>query len=75
MRDIAIDPSDAAMSQAILKMSKAFNLTTVAEGVETEEQLIFMKQNGCEYAQGYLFGKAMPYDELVDFIATFSYSI
>ncbi|GEM_PF-1310698 len=75
VRDIAIDPSDAAMSQAILKMSKAFNLTTVAEGVETEEQLIFMKQNGCEYAQGYLFGKAMPYDELVDFIATFSYSI
>lgn len=71
VHDIASDPSDAAMIQAILNMAKAFNLTTVAEGVENSEQLEFLKQNGCEYAQGFLFGKAMPYDEFVRFIESF----
>lgn len=70
IRDIAIDPSDAAMVQAILKMAKAFNLSCVAEGVENEEQLKFLKENGCEYAQGYLFGKAMPFDEFVNLITS-----
>lgn len=71
VRDIASDPGDAAMVQAILKMAKAFNLSTVAEGVESEEQLEFLKQNGCEYAQGYLFAKPLPFDEFTDFIADF----
>jgi EAL domain-containing protein (putative c-di-GMP-specific phosphodiesterase class I) len=75
VRDIATDPSDAAMVQAILKMAKAFNLSTVAEGVENEEQLAFLKQNGCKYAQGYLFGKAMPYEEFAGFIEAYGSAI
>ena len=71
VRDIATDPSDAAMVQAMLKMAKAFNLLTVAEGVETVEQLAFLKQNGCEYAQGYLFGKAMSYESFTEFLTHF----
>ena len=68
VHDIVTDPSDAAMVQAILKMAKAFNLSTVAEGVESEEQLAFLQQNGCEYAQGFLFSKALPYDKFIAFL-------
>lgn len=71
VHDIASDPSDAAMIQAILNMAKAFNLSTVAEGIENRDQLEFLKQNGCEYAQGFLFGKAMPYDEFVSFMESY----
>jgi len=69
--DIVVDPSDASMTQAILQMAKAFNLETVAEGVETVDQLMFLQKNGCDYAQGYLFSKALPYDDFVQFTKTF----
>jgi predicted signal transduction protein with EAL and GGDEF domain len=59
VHDIATDPADAAMIRAMLQMAKAFGLETVAEGVETPEQLAFLRSNGCTYAQGYLFGKAV----------------
>ena len=64
VRDIATDPADAAMIRAMLQMAKAFGLETVAEGVETAEQLAFLQANGCTYAQGYLFGRAV---SLADF--------
>ena len=60
VRDIATDPADAAMIRAMLQMANAFGLETVAEGVETAEQLAFLRANGCTYAQGYHFGKAVP---------------
>jgi len=71
IHDIATDPVDAAMIRAMLQMANAFGLETVAEGVETAEQLSFLRANGCTYAQGYLFGEAVP---LADFsqAATFA---
>jgi EAL domain-containing protein (putative c-di-GMP-specific phosphodiesterase class I) len=44
----------------------------VAEGVETAEQLEFLKDEGCEFIQGYYFSKPLPLDELLPWIKTFS---
>jgi diguanylate cyclase (GGDEF)-like protein len=46
--------------RAILGLAKAFGLTTTAEGVENTEQLAYLKANGCNEGQGYLFSKALP---------------
>ncbi|MBQ5417805.1 MAG: EAL domain-containing protein, partial [Oscillospiraceae bacterium] len=47
----------------IIKGSKDMVLSPLCEGVETEEQYIFLKETGCDRAQGFYFGKAMPMDE------------
>jgi len=64
VRDITTDPTDAAMIRAILQMAHAFGMETIAEGVETAEQLEFLKAHGCHCAQGYFFAKPMPFAEL-----------
>ncbi len=51
--------------QAIISMAKAIGLRTVAEGVETEEQLEFLRMAGCDQAQGYFFGRPCPIVETV----------
>ena len=63
MRDIATDPNDAAMVKAIIDMALNFHLNVIAEGVETEAQLSFLKRHGCMAYQGYLFGKPAPIEE------------
>lgn len=60
VRDIATDPNDAVMVQTIIDMAQNFRLSVIAEGVETEDQLDFLKRHGCMAYQGYLFGKPMP---------------
>ena len=52
---------------AILGLGRSLNLTTVAEGVESEEDANFLKTKGCVLAQGNFFGKPMPIDEAVAF--------
>ena len=47
----------------IITMAKALNMSTLTEGVETDEAYQFLKENGCEQIQGYLFGRPMPGDE------------
>ena len=63
VRDITTDPSDALMVQTIINLAKNFSLNVIAEGVETESQLDFLRQNGCMAFQGYLFSKPVPIDE------------
>lgn len=63
VRDITSDTADAAMVRAILQMAEAFGMDTVAEGVETSEQLDFLQTHGCNYAQGHFFSEAIPYAE------------
>lgn len=63
VRDIANDPADAIMVQTIIGMAQNFSLNVIAEGVENEAQLAFLKQHGCMAYQGFLFGKPMPADE------------
>ena len=64
VRDIATDPNDAVMVQTIIDLAQNFRLNVIAEGVETEAQLNFLKQNGCMAYQGYLFSKPVPIEEL-----------
>ena len=59
VRDITVDPTDAAMVRAILQMADAFGMQTVAEGVETAEQAEALHWLGCTYGQGYLYSRAI----------------
>jgi diguanylate cyclase (GGDEF)-like protein/PAS domain S-box-containing protein len=63
VRDIATDPNDAVMVKTIIDMAQNFRLNVIAEGVETEAQLGFLRQNGCMAYQGYLFSKPVPVEE------------
>ncbi|MFO1341177.1 MAG: EAL domain-containing protein [Burkholderiaceae bacterium] len=55
VRDISTDADDRAIVQAIVQMAHALNLTTIAEGVETDEQAAFLRAQGCDAMQGYRF--------------------
>ncbi len=59
------DPSARVVVKTIIALSRAFNLTAVAEGVETQGQLDFIWQMGCEQSQGFLHCKPVAADELV----------
>ena len=59
------DSSDALIVNAIIKMAQGLNIKTIAEGVETKEQLATLYHLGCDYIQGYYFGKPLPAEEFV----------
>ena len=60
VRDLGDDPTDAAIVEAIIAMARRFNLMVVAEGVETEAQFAFLRDQGCEAYQGFHFGRPLP---------------
>ena len=64
IRDIARDPDDAAITTAILALAGGLGLEVVAEGVETEEQLAFLRSRECQTIQGYLFSKPVPAEQM-----------
>jgi diguanylate cyclase (GGDEF)-like protein len=64
VQDITTDPDDAAITRAIITMGHSLNLQVIAEGVETREQLAFLRENGCDAIQGYYFSRPVPAEEL-----------
>jgi EAL domain-containing protein (putative c-di-GMP-specific phosphodiesterase class I) len=69
VRDLTTDPDDAAIATAVIAMAHTLKLKVVAEGVETEEQLAFLRAQGCDYAQGYLLGRPQPPEECDQFLS------
>jgi EAL domain-containing protein (putative c-di-GMP-specific phosphodiesterase class I) len=65
VRDIPADKDDAAIVTTIVAMAHNLKLQVIAEGVETEEQLGFLRACGCDSMQGYLFSRPLPADEVV----------
>ena len=68
VRDITTDSDDAAIASAVIALGQSLHLTVVAEGVETEEQLSFLKKQGCHEAQGYLFSKPVPAEDFAQLL-------
>ena len=64
IRDVTVDKNGTTLVRAIIAMALALDLKTIAEGVETQEQLEFLRHEGCEEIQGYLFGRPMPAEQI-----------
>ena len=63
VRGIRIDSDDAGIVDAVISMGRSLHMRVVAEGVETRQQLEFLKAHGCSEAQGYYFSRPLPADE------------
>ncbi|TKB78061.1 MAG: EAL domain-containing protein [Nitrospira sp.] len=61
--------ANASITRAIISLAHSMNLSVLAEGVETEEQLELLRQQECDQVQGYIFGRPMPEEEFVELLA------
>jgi diguanylate cyclase (GGDEF)-like protein len=66
--DITTDKTDAAIVGAVIQMAHILDLKVVAEGVEKEDQLEFLRRQGCDVIQGYLFSRPLPAADLEPFV-------
>jgi EAL domain-containing protein (putative c-di-GMP-specific phosphodiesterase class I) len=64
VRQITTHPSETIIVKAIISMGRSLNLRVIAEGVETQAQLDFLKAHWCDEAQGHLFGWPVPPEQL-----------
>ena len=66
VRDVAVNPDDAAITTAIISMAKSLSLKVIAEGVEDEAQMSFLRAHQCDEIQGYYFSKPLAPEEAAD---------
>lgn len=65
--DVLVDPNDAAIARTIVTLAQSLDLSVIAEGVETREQMEFLADIGCRIYQGYFFSKPLPIDDFEAF--------
>ncbi|MBV8369760.1 MAG: EAL domain-containing protein [Candidatus Eremiobacteraeota bacterium] len=68
VRDLLVEPDDATIVRTVIGMAHSLGLEVCAEGVETAEQLAFLRQGQCDRVQGFLYGRPMPADEVEAFL-------
>ncbi|MCX7115230.1 MAG: EAL domain-containing protein [Gammaproteobacteria bacterium] len=66
--DIGINLNDAVIIKSTIQLAHNLGLKVVAEGVETQDQLMFLQEHGCDYAQGYYFSEPLFVDQLVEYV-------
>lgn len=70
IHNVANDPQKSAITKALIQMAHNLNLDVVAEGVETEAELAFLRQHNCNFMQGFLFSRPLPASEFEKFLLT-----
>jgi EAL domain-containing protein (putative c-di-GMP-specific phosphodiesterase class I) len=70
VKEIISNPDDAAIVEAIISMAGSLKLDVVAEGVETEEQLKFLRDQGCKLVQGFLFSRPLSAEDMYGFLSS-----
>ena len=68
IENIVTDPNGAAITTAIIAMARSLNMGVIAEGLENEAQLDFLRQQGCDCYQGYYFSKPLPVKEISEWL-------
>lgn len=68
IQNIAQHSINQKIVSGVISMSRDLNLNVIAEGVETEDELSYLKQHGCDMVQGYVYAKPMPADDVVAFV-------
>ncbi|MFC0676547.1 EAL domain-containing protein [Lysobacter korlensis] len=65
VQDLGVDDDDAAICQSIIGLAHSLDIRTVAEGIETEQQLAWLQARGCDELQGYLLGRPQPFETVL----------
>ena len=68
VRDLGADPDDAAIARSIVHLAHTLGMQVVAEGIETAEQLDFLRQNRCDVGQGFLFAPGLPAHDVAAYL-------
>jgi diguanylate cyclase (GGDEF)-like protein/PAS domain S-box-containing protein len=74
VRHLPTDLDDISIIKAIIAVAKALNMTLIAEGAETQENIKFLEENSCDMIQGYFFSKPLNLEECIEFASNFNYS-